>query len=85
MEYCQTDFVMAKSGKQTETGKAFEYACAYVLYKQYSKITNVVLLDSPQMSTARNAFNNLTMEEQRDYILGAEAAVRIVDRLEPKL
>lgn len=85
MEYCQTDFVMAKSGKQTETGKAFEYACAYVLFRQYSKFTKVVLLDSPQMSTARNAFNNLTITEQHDYLQGAEAAVRIVDRLEPKL
>ena len=85
MEYCQTDFVMAKSGKQTETGKAFEYACAYVLYKRYSKITNVVLLDSPQLNTARNSFNKLSDDEQREYLLGAEAAVKIIDRLEPKL
>lgn len=50
MEYCQTDFVMAKSGKQTETGKAFEYACAYVLYKQYSKITKVLRFN-PELNT----------------------------------
>lgn len=76
---------MAKSGKQTETGKAFEYACAYVLFDRYSKITEVFLSESPQMITARNAFYMLSREEQRNYLLGADAAVRIVDRLEPKL
>lgn len=85
MEYCQTSYVMAKSGKQTETGKAFEYACAFVLWERYSEYTSVKLLDSPQMQTAKNAFLGLTIEEQNNYILGAEAAVRIIDRLEPKL
>lgn len=85
MEYCQTDFVMAKSGKQTETGKAFEYACAFVLFQRYSQYTTVKLLDSPQMKTAKRAFENLGIKEQKEYMQGAEAAVRIIDRLEPKL
>lgn len=76
---------MAKSGNQTETGKAFEYACAYVLLQKYGQITRVALYESPQMDTARNAFYMLTPGEQHRYILGAEAAVRIIDRLEPKL
>ena len=50
---------MARSGNQTETGKAFEYACAYVLFKKYNNYTRVCLVDSPQMKTARNAFDSM--------------------------
>lgn len=76
---------MTKIGKQTETGKAFEYACAVVLFQKYSEYTSVTLLDSAQMQTAQKAFNGLGEKEKNDYILGAEAAVKIIDRLEPKL
>lgn len=85
MEYFQTHFIMARSGNQTEAGKAFEYACAYVLFKKYNNYTRVCLVDSPQMKTARNAFDKLPVHEQIKYMKGAEAAVRIIDRLEPKL
>lgn len=76
---------MAKSGNQTKTGKAFEYACAYVLFKKYNRFTMVTLVDSPQMKTAKSAFNSLPESEKKKYRQGAEAAIRIVDRLEPKL
>lgn len=76
---------MAKSGQQTKTGKAFEYACANVLYHKYQSSTHVTLVESPQMTTARLAFASLTEQEQIKYLKGAEAAVRIVDRLEPNL
>lgn len=76
---------MAKNRKQTETGKAFEYACAYGLFKKYSDCTSVCLVDSPQMQTARHAYDNLPLEEQAKYMQGGMAAIRIIDRLEPKL
>lgn len=76
---------MARSGNQTKTGKAFEYACAKVLYEKYNKHTKVCLVDSPQMKTARDAFSKLQYGQQSKYIKGAEAAIRIIDRLEPKL
>lgn len=85
MGYFQAQYKMAKSGNQTETGKAFEFACAYVLYKKYNDYTEVLLVDSPQMATARNAFLGLSEDEKKKYIQGAEAAVRIIDRLEPQL
>ena len=37
------------------------------------------------MKTAKRAFENLGIKEQKEYMQGAEAAVRIIDRLEPKL
>lgn len=76
---------MAKSGQQTKTGKAFEYACANVLLHKYQSSTTVTLVESPQMKTARSAFELLSASEQKKYLQGAEAAIRIVDRLEPNL
>ena len=35
------------------------------------------------MKTAKRAFENLGIKEQKEYMQGAEAAVRIIDRLEP--
>lgn len=75
---------MSKS-RQTETGKAFEYACALELSRKYKKTTDVVMEDSQQMTTARGFFDSLTPEERNDYVLGADAAVKIIDRLEPRL
>ena len=37
------------------------------------------------MQTAKRAFENLGTKEQKEYMQGAEAAIRIIDRLEPKL
>lgn len=85
MEYFQTNFAMGKSGNQTETGKAFEYACAHVLVEKYSSYTKVNLIESPQLETARKAFELLASEDKENYLKGAMAAVRIIDRLEPKL
>ena len=76
---------MAKSGNQTETGKAFEYACAHVLVEKYNCYSDVYLADSPQMKTARNAFEKMSNSEQKKYIEGARAAIKIIDRLEPML
>ncbi|MCC8029852.1 MAG: HaeIII family restriction endonuclease [Lachnospiraceae bacterium] len=69
----------------TSTGKAFEYACAYVLFKKYSTQTEATLVDSPQCKTASNAFAGLPGDEQDKYIKAAEAGVKIIDRLEPRL
>lgn len=74
-----------KSGNQTETGKAFEYACARAIATRFSKNTEVNLVDSPQMTTARKAFINMEGIDRVEYTLAAEAAVKIINRLEPNL
>ncbi len=85
MEFFQTQFKMRKRVNQTEAGKAFEYACAYVLFENYSKVTEVNLMPSPQLDTAKNAFEGFSDSEKKNYIDGAKAAVKIINRLEPKL
>jgi hypothetical protein len=76
---------MAKSsGNQTTLGKAFEYACVKALYEKYKDVQNVVIEDTPQMRTAKNYYKNAG-NKQNDLSEGALAAVRAIDRLEPRL
>lgn len=76
---------MINNNKQTTTGKAFEYACAYTIFEKYRDYVDIRLLESPQMTIAKRAYDSLSPKEQKEYILGAKAAIKIVDRLEPKL
>lgn len=70
----------------TQTGKAFEYACLISLYNRYSKLNiNVQIVDTPQLNTAKNYFYNLPKGKQNDYIKAGVAGVKIIDLLEPKL
>lgn len=75
---------MAKSGNQTQLGKAFEYACVNALYEKYKDTQDVIVEDSPQMRTAKGCFEN-SDEKKNDFIDAAKAAVRVINRLEPRL
>lgn len=72
-------------GNQTENGKAFEYACAYAILEKYQKRLAVTMDDSPQMETARRFYAYLDALHKANYLKAARAAVKIIDRLEPKL
>ncbi len=75
-----------ESGSQTETGKAFEYACAFSIQDEYQKRgATVELENSPQVETAARCFSYLDAFKKADYLKGARAAIRIIDRLEPML
>lgn len=76
---------MEKKGNQTEKGKAFEYACVKVLVDKYNTDVEVSLVDSPQLITAKRFFSYMSELEKSNYIKGAKAAIKIIDRLEPKL
>jgi len=72
------------SVKQTIQGKAFEYACLVSLYNQLiATQQEVVIENNNAYHTAKNCFN--IIENQQNLLLGAEAAVRIILRLEPQL
>lgn len=70
---------------QTENGKAFEYACAYAILEKYQKRLAVTMDDSPQMETARRFYAYLDALHKANYLKAARAAVKIIDRLEPRL
>ncbi len=74
-----------KSGIQTKTGKAFEYACLNEI-KNIDDLYDVAIVeDSPQLTTAKESFYYLPQAQQNNYIAGAKSAIKIIRRLEPNL
>ena len=45
------------AGKQTELGKAFEYACVKALYEMYSGVEDVEVEDSVPIRTAMGYYD----------------------------
>lgn len=76
---------MPKSGKQTEKGKAFEYACAQAVLNSATGVVEVELQESAQLASAERFFSYLNNIERANYIKGATAAIKIIKRLEPRL
>lgn len=70
---------------QTKLGKAFEYACARVIYDRYSAEQSVHMVNSTSLSVASNFYKGLGVEKQNDLCLAARAAIKIIERLEPQL
>ena len=64
---------MPRSGRQTEKGKAFEFACAQAILQTKKTTIDVELMDSPQLSTAMRCYSYLQALEQEKYRKGAEA------------
>lgn len=71
--------------KQTENGKAFEYACALAIFNKYKNKQPVLFQESPQIQTAKKFYNSATENERRNYYLAARAAIKFIERFEPKL
>lgn len=69
---------------RTELGKAFEYACVRALYEFYSDNQDVRIVENESMATAKKNFA-IAAYKQDDLMAGAKAAVRILNRLEPRL
>lgn len=72
-------------GLQTANGKAFEYACLLALYNSLQANEDVTIEDSPQMRTARNLYSNMPTDNQEQLLRAANAAARVIIRLEPQL
>ena len=72
-------------GTQTANGKAFEYACILALYNALCANEDIIIEDSPQMSTARNLYSNMSENSQNELLQAANASARVITRLEPQL
>ena len=75
---------MAK-GIQTSNGKAFEYACVDSLYRMLSEEQEIIIEESPQLDTAKGFFENASEVLKGNIIKAADAASRVIVRLEPQL
>lgn len=75
---------MVSSSMQTKLGKAFEYACIQALFERYQSSQKVFIEETPQMNTARCAFESVC-DKQLDLMNAAHSAVRVISKLEPRL
>lgn len=72
-------------GVQTSNGKAFEYACVDSLYRMLSEGQEVIIEESPQLDTAKGFFENAGGILKENIVKAADAASRVIIRLEPQL
>ena len=77
-------FNMVK-GIQTSNGKAFEYVCVDAIYRRLSCDQEVVIEDTPQLRTAKEFFDRAPETLKDNIIKAADAASRVIIRLEPQL
>ncbi|MBP3818772.1 MAG: HaeIII family restriction endonuclease [Butyrivibrio sp.] len=76
---------MATAGIQTKFGKAFEYACVISLYDDLCHKQKVTIEESPQLLSAKKDFESVEEEMKESLLKAADAAVRVIKRLEPQL
>lgn len=70
---------------QTSMGKAFEYACLNSLNLELSNHQEIVIEETSALGVARDFYNNANEETIEKMNLAANAAVRVILRLEPQL
>lgn len=70
---------------QTKLGKAFEYACLQSLYTYLADNQSVTIEQSNSYENAKAFFQSIEISMQMKMIKGANAATRIILRLEPQL
>lgn len=68
--------------KQTLQGKAFEYACLKAIADCHS---NVCIVESDPLCTARDSFNQLDRKLQEKMMEGGIAAAKVLDHNEPNM
>lgn len=73
------------SGIQTQNGKAFEYACVIGLYEKLKNGQKVTIEESAQIVTARKLYDDVSEDMKQSLDAAANAAVRVIERLEPQL
>jgi hypothetical protein len=73
------------SGSQTSNGKSFEYACLLAIYNLLSDQQEVSIVRSAPLETAERFFADAEAEFKDNLIQGANAAARVLVRLEPQL
>lgn len=72
-------------GSQTELGKAYEFACLCAIASALQDDQSVVTEENAPYHTALNAYVGLSDDEQRRLLYAANAAARVIVRLEPQL
>ena len=76
---------MPKEAKQTQNGKAFEYALLNSFLERLQVLTSVSVVESEPYKTAKKCFESFNQTEKGLYNLNASFAVNFLIDLEPRL
>lgn len=76
---------MPTVAKQTQNGKAFEYALLNSFLERLQVLTSVSVVESEPYKTAKKCFESFNQTEKGLYNLNASFAVNFLIDLEPKL
>lgn len=70
---------------QSSLGKAFEYACLQSIYNTLEGTQEIVVEQNSSLEIAREKYENASQDMQNKMDSGANAAIRVILRLEPQL
>lgn len=76
---------MEKRAKQTETGKAFEYALLRAFLEKLKSYTNINVIENESYKTAKKCYESFESKVKGLYDLNASFAVNFLNDLEPRL
>lgn len=71
------------SNKSNDLGRAYEFAFMVVLRDEISKFKSIKIVENSSFSTNKIAWEKLSQNEQKLYILSANAGVKTLFELEP--
>ena len=72
--------------KQTQTGKAFEYALLKEFYSRLNSVENqVVIIKNAPYKTAKACYDGFSEDEQGLYSLVSSSAINFLVDIEPRL
>jgi len=76
---------MEKRFKQTETGKAFEYALLKSFFEKLKSSVDINIIENEPYKTAKKCYDNFNLKEKDLYDLSANRAIVYLNDLEPRL
>ncbi|MCL2805299.1 MAG: HaeIII family restriction endonuclease, partial [Treponema sp.] len=77
---------MSKSTiKSTVMGKAYEYACIIAIEKLLRKIRPLEIVKNSSLNIARDRYNEVDINIQKDMLKSATAGIEAIILMEPKI
>lgn len=73
------------SSLSNDQGRAYEFACLETLHSAISRIRPAEILKNSSYSAAKNAWNKLSAEDQKMYMLSAASTISTIFALEPNI
>ncbi|MBP3220449.1 MAG: HaeIII family restriction endonuclease [Neisseriaceae bacterium] len=71
------------SNQSNKLGRAYEYACLISLFNAIDKIRQVKIIENSSFTTALKSWELLTIEEQEQYLISANAIINTIFEFEP--